>query len=290
MHVDNISIIGYFYEYFLQTPSTEDEWRKVADEFEEQWNFPNCLAAVDGKHVVMNAPPNAGSLYYNYKKTHSIVLMAICDANYKFIYVDAGCNGRLADGGVFNRCSFATALNNGTLNIPQPRALPRSDIVAPYVIVADDAFALRNNIMKPFPGSFLSPSRRVFNYRLSRARCVIENAFGIMSAKFRVLLSPILLDANKTRKITLACCALHNFLITRRSRAYIATGSMDHSREDGTIVEGNWRRVVPEGMMYELEQNPAMRYATDDAKKVRNNFEAYFMSAAGEVPWQFKLI
>jgi len=29
---------------------TEDNWRRIVNEFEEKWNFPNCLGAIDGKH------------------------------------------------------------------------------------------------------------------------------------------------------------------------------------------------------------------------------------------------
>ncbi|RYE14093.1 MAG: hypothetical protein EOP45_20170 [Sphingobacteriaceae bacterium] len=116
-------------------PSSEEEWNKVKETF-QQWNFPNCIGAVDGKHVVMDAPPNAGSIYYNYKNTHSIVLMAICDGNYEFIYVDVGSNGRISDGGVFNKCSFVKAMENGSLHLPEVQPLPGCNTSIPSVLVA----------------------------------------------------------------------------------------------------------------------------------------------------------
>lgn len=260
----------------------------MADTF-RQWNFPNCIGAIDGKHIVMSSPPNSGSIFYNYKHTHSIVLMAICDGNYKFIYIDAGCNGRISDGGVFNKCTFAHAMERGSLHLPNPQVLPGRTANTPYVIVADDAFALKPNIMKPFPGHGLSASRRIFNYRLSRTCRCIENAFGLMSAKFRVLRSSINLDAAKTRKMTLACCALHNFLIMRSENTYTAAANVDRYTEDGTIIEGAWRRHLPEQTMHELE-HVTQRYNSENAQKVRQEFEEYFMSVDGELPWQFRQI
>lgn len=264
----------------MQTPTTEAEWQKIAEDFEQKWNFPNCVGAVDGKHVVMNAPPNSGSIYFNYKHTHSVVLMAICDANYKFLYIDAGCNGRISDGGVFNKCTFAAALDNGALHMPEPRTLPGTDVKFPYVIVADDAFALKMNIMKPFPGRNLTPSQRIFNYRLSRARRIIENAFGIMSAKFRVLLSQILLDAAKTRKVILACCALHNFSIALKDN------EGDGENANNSISDQNEQ---PEDTLYPLESD-AVNETCENAKKVREEFEKYFMSDAGAVSWQSQYV
>ena len=63
-----------------------EEWREVAQLFETRWNFPHCIGAIDGKHVAIMCPPKGSSLYYNYKGFHSIVLMALVDADYKFIY------------------------------------------------------------------------------------------------------------------------------------------------------------------------------------------------------------
>lgn len=114
----------------------------------------------------------------NYKQTFSVVLMAVVDANYRFLYVNVGAQKRISDAGVFNECEFAKAMDRNDLHFPQPTTLPGSDIVMPYVLVADEAFPLRLNIMKPFPRRNISERDRVFNYRLSRARRVVENASG----------------------------------------------------------------------------------------------------------------
>lgn len=82
--------------------------------------------------------------------------MAICDGDYRFIYIDVGCNGRVSDGGVFNNSSFANALENGSLHLPAPEPLPGRSMDVPYVIVADDAFAIKPHIMKPFSGHHFS--------------------------------------------------------------------------------------------------------------------------------------
>lgn len=220
-------------------PSSKNEWEEIACKYNELWNFPNCIGAIDGKHVVMNAPPNSGSIFYNYKNTHSIVLMGIADAEYKLTYIDVGCNGRISDGGVLNKCSFVHALETDRLHLPEPKPSPGRELPVPFLLVADDAFALKPNILKPHTGRDLSGLQRIFNYRLSRARRVIENVFGIMSARFRVLRSPISLDANKTKKIGLACCVLHNFLMTQNKNAYAPVGMFDRYDSDGNLIPGD---------------------------------------------------
>lgn len=78
---------------FFQCPTTAEEWKSVAEGFSKKWNFHNCLGALDGKHVAIVAPSNSGSVYYNYKGFYSVVMMALVDSEYRFLYVDVGANG-----------------------------------------------------------------------------------------------------------------------------------------------------------------------------------------------------
>ena len=68
---------------FMTTPQTVDSWKAISRLMSDNWNFPNVLGALDGKHVVMTKPYHAGSQYHNYKGTESLILMAMCDANYR---------------------------------------------------------------------------------------------------------------------------------------------------------------------------------------------------------------
>lgn len=159
-------------------PQTDIDWKTVAQEFHDKWNFPHCLGAMDGKHVVIRPPPGSGSYFFNYKHSFSIVLLAIVDANYRFLYVDVGCNGRVSDGGVFKHSNLFKALENNQLNLHVAEPLPTSisPFPLPYMFVCDDAFPLKENLQKPFGQTGLTTEKRIFNYRLSRARRIVENA------------------------------------------------------------------------------------------------------------------
>lgn len=276
---------------YLQMPNTEDEWLKIASDFETKWNFNHCIGAVDGKHCVMFAPKKSGSNYYNYKHTFSIVLLGVADANYKLTYIDVGCKGRISDGGVFSRSSIFDALETNSVNIPAPRPLTNDQNAAnfPYVMVADDAFALTPYMLKPFSYRDQDREQKIFNYRLSRARRIIENVFGIISARFRVLRRTIYLDAEKTTLIVLAVCALHNWLMSINRKQYAPPGTFDQEVGE-TIHPGSWRSEV----FSDDNQNPTRRMpdtlATTDAKQIREQFKAYFNSPSGSVPWQDKMI
>lgn len=85
----------------------------VSEYFNSKLNFPYCIWALDRKHIDIK-PKLSGSEYFNYKRTFSVVLMAIVDANYQFMYADRGIQGRILDG-VFNHCSLEKLLNEQKL-------------------------------------------------------------------------------------------------------------------------------------------------------------------------------
>ncbi|XP_033122838.1 protein ALP1-like [Anneissia japonica] len=148
---------------------SKKEWADISSTFKERWNFPNCVGAIDGKHVVIKAPDNSGSLFYNYKGTYSVVLMAVVDPNYNFIFVDVGNYGSSSDGGIFSRMNLKLALESNSIGIPPPKELPGMPELGlvPHVIVGDEAFPLKNHLMRPFPGKNLMKEHRVYNYRHS---------------------------------------------------------------------------------------------------------------------------
>lgn len=78
---------------YLKAPTTE-KWSEIAENFYNRWNLPNCIGALDGKHIRIQCPPNSGSEYFNYKKYCSLVLMTYCDANYCFTWVQVGDYGK----------------------------------------------------------------------------------------------------------------------------------------------------------------------------------------------------
>ena len=138
---------------YQNVPNSNEEWKEIARDFEAQWNFPHCIGAIDGKHIMMiQAPARSGSTYFNYKKTFSIVLMAICDGNYSFTMADIGDAGRQNDAGVYSSSQIGRAIEHNKLKIPNPEPLIDYDnTVFPYCFVSDEAFSLKPHMMRPYP-------------------------------------------------------------------------------------------------------------------------------------------
>lgn len=186
----------------------------------------------------------------------------------------------------YKNTSFFKKLQEGTLHLPANNVLPNTDLSLPFVFVADDAFPLHNHILKPYPGVNEKGSiERIYNYRLSRARRIVENVFGIMTAVFRVLRKPSLLEPQKVQKVVLACVHLHNYLRKSKSSRYIYThqGSLD-SEVKGVLANGSWRQ--DSGTTSSLIPiRKVARKTSSVTKENRQQFAEYF-ATAGRVPWQ----
>ena len=114
----------------------------------------------------------------------------------------------------------------------------------PYVLVGDDIFPLKPWLMKPFPGNGLPELERIYNYRLSRARRVIENAFDIMSAKWRILRRPIKAGIDQVEGIVKAVVCLHNYLRLTDNAKYIPAGFVDNEDSSDNVTPGEWQNAV----------------------------------------------
>nr|XP_055053261.1 uncharacterized protein LOC129438525 [Misgurnus anguillicaudatus] len=259
----------------MPVPKMED-WRAIADQFNVRWNFPNCLGAIDGKHVVLQAPANSGSLFYNYKSTYSLVLLAVVDANYLFRVVDVGGYGRTSDSGTLRNSSFGEGLRDGMLDLPPDAVIPGAEQRGPlpYVFVGDEAFPLMTNLLRPYPGHHVPPERRVFNYRLSRARLVVECAFGILSVRWRMYRRVIATSPEVAEVCVKATCVLHNFLRMK-------------TLEGGRCAHRAELTIDPSSASDALRDAPRMgsNNATRRAIEFRETYCAYF-NQEGAVPWQ----
>ncbi|XP_049271286.1 putative nuclease HARBI1 [Rhipicephalus sanguineus] len=197
----------------IKSPTTEEAWTTIARGFGERWNFPTCVGGIDGKHVAIVKPAKSGSVYFNYKKTYSIILFALVDHNCKFLYIDVGAPGSQGDGSIWQTTPLQRAIARKKAGLPAFIDVPgQANLLLPPAIVGDDAFPLSPNLMKPFGGTQLSSAQKIFNYRLSRARRVTENAFGILAHRFRFLLTRVHAKPERATAMVQAACVLHNLL------------------------------------------------------------------------------
>lgn len=217
-------------------------------------------------------------MYYNYKNSHSVVLLAICDANYVFRFVDIGAYGRRSDGGIFKDSIMGTKLENKQLHVPE--AAPISDereTPLPYCIVGDEAFPLTTYLLRPYPGK-ITPQKRIFNYRLSRARRVIENSFGILASKWRIFRKPIIASVSIVTKIIQATIVLHNWLRNDDlsncpNLPYVKLHLVDQDFEIGSVISG---RNVEDTTAFCDITRASTNTSTRIAMEVREEFCAYF--------------
>ena len=217
--------------------------------------------------------------------------MAVCDAHYWFTLVDIGDAGRHSDGGVFSNSTFGQAMEAGKLSLPNMDDISGIATPIPYFFVGDAAFPLKTYMLCPYPGRYLSEDKRIFNYRLSRARRIIENTFGIMATKFRIFRRCIIANPTKVMKITkAAACCLHNYLkISETSNAtsnrpYCPPGYADHEDRDGNLIPGDWRNVTADGIR-DISHVGSNTYS-QTAAHLRDTMKSYFTSSEGEVSWQ----
>lgn len=236
------------------------------------------------ENIRITCPAKTGAFYYNYKKFYSIVLMALVNSDYEFLYVDVGKNGRNSDGAILEYTKFYQYLRNNQLQLP----LKEENIEQMnYVFLGDEAFALQKHILRPFSQSELTYKKRIFNYRLSRARNVVENTFGLITARFRILHTAITVQPENAKDIIIAICVLHNFLC-RKSKSYFNRKTVDSENKitHDIKIDGEWRNNAVE--LYGFEKKKQTNVLVE-AKQTRQEYLDFF-NGNGSVTWQENMI
>lgn len=263
---------------YMPVPNIE-QWKRIAERFESLWNLPNCIGALDGKHVRIEKFANTGSTNFNYKSYHSVALMACSDADGLFTMIETGYAGRNSDGGIFRASAMKYWITHARLDIPPPSPLTYDEnrSLFPYYFVGDEAFPLSRYLMRPYAKKSLDNLKRIFNYRLSRGRKTIECSFGMAAEKFPVLNGPIRCrDPEKVNDIIKAACVLHNYVRKQEGLEYIP-----RHFEDCETTSNNFHAIQPPVENITINTN-------SPATALRNYLANYFVTPQASLPWQWR--
>lgn len=166
-------------------------------------------------------------------------------------------------------------IRNKLFDLPLPKILPNTNIQAPHVFLGDEAFPLLTNLMKPYrrADASLDVTKTTFNYRLSRARRLVENSFGILSSRFRIFHTTIDLNVQTIENLVVSACILHNLLL------------------DEKPITGNYNENSIPDIEDCLDDFVDIDQPESDleAIEIRNMFKDY-VNGAGAIHWQDRML
>lgn len=230
--------------------------------------------------------------------------MAICDAKLKFLMIDVGSSGRRGDGNVYHRSAFSKMLRHEKyrperLHLPDPCPLDGIEEKLPFFFIGDAAFSRGSHLITPFKGKFLPPERKVFNYRISRGRRGIENAFGLLYKRYEVYQKPLQCSFVVAKAVVKATCALHNYHLmdeeSVRPKKNRRGKYFNYTDEDGKVIYGRFRNEDPVSerkVFHRLKEEVAQEKAGENLqktlkdKKVTEALIDYVIDH--DVPWQWE--
>jgi len=157
--------------------------------------------------------------------------------------------------------------------------LPGDDVPVPYFIIGNNAFGINKTLMNPIFIKNMDYHERIFNYRLSRARRVVENAFGILAHKFRVLLTTMNQRTKTCRNIIATCVILRNLIRLRYPATHNNLVDLEDQNQD--VITGAWRN---DRVLLDVYHERARNIGTREGRQIRRYLSHYFSSKAS-VPW-----
>ena len=202
------AIIDVLSLQYIRFPSGNELLRTVSA-FEAVHGVPQCVGAIDGSHIPINAPNRNHTNYYNRKGFYSVILQAVVDHRYCFTDINVGWPGCVHDARVFANSSIYEKASDGII-LPSDIVQTIGETTIPLYIIGDSAYPLLSWLMKPFPNGTQDQEKKTYNYRMSSARIVVENAFGRLKGRWRRLMKKNEMRIDNVIMVVGACCVLHN--------------------------------------------------------------------------------
>ena len=192
---------------YLRFPN-DNELRGVVDGFSQRWNLPQCCGAIDGTHIPIVAPAENHTDYFNRKQFHSVIMQAVVNHDYRFLNISVGHCGKHHDGYVLQHSALFDKATSGQLIPDWYQEI--NGVNVPLYFVGDPAYPLLPWLMKGFPTTGLTEAQKYFNYRQSRARMVVECAFGRLKGRWRFILKRLDHHITSVPRSVKASCIVHN--------------------------------------------------------------------------------
>ncbi|CAF2119842.1 unnamed protein product [Rotaria magnacalcarata] len=204
-------MIELFIYNLVKFPDNHQEIKDTSSKFLRKFGYPMCIGAVDGTHISIKPPLGLETDYFNYKKYHSVIMLAVVNADLGFTYINVGAPGRCNDASVYSQSNLSDVIKN---SIYEDHYMTVNNTKIQSHLIADSAFALDQTLLKPFPDRIDMPRQhRMFNYRLSRCRSTVERAFGMMKNRFRILHKKMEFNLDNTINIIKTAVIMHNICI-----------------------------------------------------------------------------
>ncbi|CAB4011981.1 Hypothetical predicted protein [Paramuricea clavata] len=240
------------------------ELKDIVHTYKRKWEFSACFGAIDDTHIPILAPTENHADYVNRKGYHSVVIQAVVECKYLFRNIVIGWPGNVHDARILSNSEFFKIGEQNKL-LPENYHVNVGGKFMGTVILGDPAYPLLPWLLKPYPENPNTiRQHREFNYRLSRARVTVENAFGRFSRwkwRFRRFLKRVDMDISNLIIVIAASCILHN-ICEMNNEEILLRWLEESSQATATIPLDN-------------------THAQDDSVSIRDHFTNYFMSAVG---------
>ena len=209
------AIVGNLWEYNVCRffPTSEETMMEMILEMEREWQFPFAFSAPEGCYTPIRCPaggPDSQKEHHNFKNFYSIVLMALVDASYRFIWASSGWAGNTHDSTIFQAKKLFRRATDGAFKLT---SFDIEGVNVGPLVLGGGAFLFLPLLQKPYSNSSLTKEESNFNYRLSRVRMFTEAAFGVLKGWWRILHRKCELTKHVIKIYSLACIVLHNICI-----------------------------------------------------------------------------